>query len=165
MPVYPANTYKSTTHRLNLGVLTEARATNIDLDHSDKNGKTRGTSFQSKSKPLIANAGNEVVLSAGEFIVRYDGIFKANKEYPGTLLIPELLEPSSIDSRNVLRKRKTIPKIDLSEVGEKYQDHILVSTTYEIDLHYLASCGKIAHMHGSLWEDLRKERPPMLQKE
>ncbi|QRW17450.1 GMC oxidoreductase [Rhizoctonia solani] len=190
MPAYAANTYyKSAAHKSNLGVLTEARATNIELDHSEKDVTTRSISFHFNSESLTAKAGKAVVLLAG------------------TLLVRQLLEPSSINSSNVLKNLKFILKADLPGVGENYQDHVLVSTTYEakkgvitydnlgyndtfraaaeaqyekthdgplaasnsmlswIDLHYLASCGKITHMHRSLWEDVRKYKATLLQKE
>ncbi|CCO35169.1 hypothetical protein BN14_09284 [Rhizoctonia solani AG-1 IB] len=187
---YAANTYyKFAAHRSNLVVLTEAQATKIELDNSGKDIIARGVSFQFKGKAFTAKAKKEVILSAG------------------TLLTPQLLELSGIGNTNVLKKHHIAPKVDLPGVGENYQDHILVSTTYEvkkgfvtydnigynatleaaaeaqyqkthdgpltasnsmlsyIDLYYLASSGKIAHMHRSLWEDLEKEKPTPLQKE
>ncbi|CEL61295.1 Choline dehydrogenase OS=Chromohalobacter salexigens (strain DSM 3043 / ATCC BAA-138 / NCIMB 13768) GN=betA PE=1 SV=1 [Rhizoctonia solani AG-1 IB] len=187
---YAANTYyKFAAHRSNLVVLTEAQATKVELDKSGKDVIARGVSFQFKGKIFTAKAKKEVILSAG------------------TLLTPQLLELSGIGNTNVLKKHHITPKVDLPGVGENYQDHILVSTTYElkkgfvtydnigynatlgaaaeaqhqkthdgpltasnsmlsyIDLYYLASSGKIAHMHRSLWEDLEKEKPTPLQKE
>ncbi|KAF8691625.1 GMC oxidoreductase, partial [Rhizoctonia solani] len=186
---YAGNTYyKSAAHRPNLVVLTEAQATKIELDHSGKDVTARGVSFQFKGTSFTAKAKKEVVLSAG------------------TLLTPQLLELSGIGNSDVLKKYQITPKVDLPGVGENYQDHILVSTTYEvkpgfvtydnlgyndtfraaaeahekthdgpmtasnsmlsyIDLYSLASSGKIAHMHRSLWEDLKKEKPTVLQKQ
>ncbi|CAE6423535.1 unnamed protein product [Rhizoctonia solani] len=187
---YAGNTYyKSAAHRPNLVVLTEAQATKIELDHSGKDVTARGVSFQFRGTSFTAKAKKEVVLSAG------------------TLLTPQLLELSGIGNSDVLKKYQITPKVDLPGVGENYQDHILVSTTYEvkpgfvtydnlgyndtfraaaeaqyerthdgpmtasnsmlsyIDLYSLASSGKIAHMHRSLWEDVKKEKPNLLQKE
>ncbi|GAB1525248.1 hypothetical protein RhiTH_008406 [Rhizoctonia solani] len=187
---YAGNTYyKSAAHRPNLVVLTEAQATKIELDHSGKDVTARGVSFQFRGTSFTAKAKKEVVLSAG------------------TLLTPQLLELSGIGNSDVLKKHQITPKVNLPGVGEDYQDHILVSTTYEvkqgfvtydnlgyndtfraaaeaqyekthdgpmtasnsmlsyIDLYSLASSGKIAHMHRSLWEDLKKEKPTVLQKQ
>ncbi|KAF8676953.1 alcohol oxidase [Rhizoctonia solani] len=162
---YAGNTYyKSAAHRPNLVVLTEAQATKIELGHSGKDVTARGVSFQFRGTSFTAKAKKEVVLSAG------------------TLLTPQLLELSGIGNSDVLKKYQITPKVDLPGVGENYQDHILVSTTYEVKPGFVTYdnlgyndtfraaaeaqySGKIAHMHRSLWEDVKKEKPKLLQKE
>ncbi|GAB1525251.1 hypothetical protein RhiTH_008409 [Rhizoctonia solani] len=188
-PVCAADTYESAAHRPNLVALTSAQAARIEFDHSAKNVAAKGVSFHFKGTSFTAKARKQVVLSAG------------------TLLTPQLLELSGIGNSDVLKKHQITPKVNLPGVGEDYQDHILVSTTYEvkqgvvtydnlgyndtfraaakaqyektydgpltasnsmlsyIDLYSLASSGKIAHMHRSLWEDVKKEKPTVLQKE
>ncbi|KAF8751623.1 GMC oxidoreductase [Rhizoctonia solani] len=163
---YAGNTYyKSAAHRPNLVVLTEAQATKIELDHSGKDVTARGVSFQFRGTSFTAKAKKEVVLSAGEYSSH-----------------PQLLELSGIGNSDVLKKYQITPKVDLPGVGENYQDHILVSTTYEVKPGFVTYdnlgynntfraaaeaqySGKIAHMHRSLWEDVKKEKPNLLQKE
>ncbi|CAE6478942.1 unnamed protein product [Rhizoctonia solani] len=189
LPVAVTDTYESAAHRPNLVALTSAQAARIEFDHSAKNVAAKGVSFHFKGTSFTAKARKEVVLSTG------------------TLLTPQPLELSGIGNSDVLKKHQITPKVDLPGVGEDYQDHILVSTTYEvkqgfvtydnlgyndtfraateaqyekthdgpmtasnsmlsyIDLYSLASSGKIAHMHRSLWEDVKKEKPTLLQKE
>ncbi|KAH7318881.1 alcohol oxidase [Rhizoctonia solani] len=112
---YAANTYyRSVAHRPNLVVLTEAQATKIELEHGEGGVTATGVSFVHHNKTFTAKAKKEVILSAG------------------TLLTPQLLELSGIGSSDVLKKHGITPKVELPGVGENYQDHILVSTTYEV---------------------------------
>ncbi|CAE6525126.1 unnamed protein product [Rhizoctonia solani] len=112
---YAANTYyKAAAGRSNLVVLTEAQATKIELEHSGEGATAKGVSFMYQNKTYTAKAKKEVILSAG------------------SLLTPQLLELSGIGSSEVLKKHGITPKVELSGVGENYQDHILVSTTYEV---------------------------------
>ncbi|CAE7066885.1 unnamed protein product [Rhizoctonia solani] len=112
---YAANTYyKHAAHRSNLVVLTEAQATKIELEHTGSGATARGVSFVHQNKTYTAKAKKEVILSAG------------------SLLTPQLLELSGIGGSDVLKKHGITPKVELSGVGENYQDHILVSTTYEV---------------------------------
>ncbi|KAG8685282.1 hypothetical protein FRC11_010832, partial [Ceratobasidium sp. 423] len=112
---YAANTYyKSAAHRSNLVVLTEAQATKIELEKTGKGVTATGVSFVFKNETFTAKAKKEVILSAG------------------TLLTPQLLELSGIGSNQVLKKHGIAPKVELSGVGENYQDHTLVSITYEV---------------------------------
>ncbi|KAF8691966.1 GMC oxidoreductase, partial [Rhizoctonia solani] len=125
----------------------------------------KGVSHHSKSKPLTAEAGKEVLLLA-------------------------VLELSGTGNSNVLQKHKITPNADLLGVWENCQDRVSASTTYEvkkgqppngkardrpltashsmlshIDLYFLASSAKIVHMHRWLWEDVRKEIHMVLPKE
>ncbi|CAE6478199.1 unnamed protein product [Rhizoctonia solani] len=112
---YSANTYyEYAAHRSNLVVLTEAQATKIELEHTGEGVTATGVSFVFKNETFTAKAKKEVILSAG------------------ALLTPQLLELSGIGSDQVLKKHGITPKVELSGVGENYQDHILVSTTYEV---------------------------------
>ncbi|ELU36330.1 GMC oxidoreductase domain-containing protein [Rhizoctonia solani AG-1 IA] len=131
-PVCAADTYESAAHRPNLVALTSAQAARIEFDHSAKNVAAKGVSFHFKGTSFTAKARKEVVLSTGELIMRCGGVFKANKRLSGTLLTPQPLELSGIGNSDVLKKHQITPKVDLPGVGEDYQDHILVSTTYEV---------------------------------
>ncbi|KAJ1307108.1 hypothetical protein OPQ81_001226 [Rhizoctonia solani] len=112
---YAANTYyESVAHRSNLVVLTEAQATKIQLENTREGVTATGVSFVFKNETFTAKAKKEVILSAGTF------------------LTPQLLELSGIGSPDVLKKHGITPKVELSSVGENYQDHVLVSTTYEV---------------------------------
>ncbi|CAE6448906.1 unnamed protein product [Rhizoctonia solani] len=112
---YAANTYyRSAANRPNLVVVTEAQATKIELEHTGDGATARGVSFVYQNKTYTAKAKKEVILSAGSF------------------LTPQLLELSGIGNSQVLKKYGITPRVDLAGVGENYQDHILVSTTYEL---------------------------------
>ncbi|EUC56011.1 choline dehydrogenase [Rhizoctonia solani AG-3 Rhs1AP] len=112
---YAANTYyRSAANRPNLVVVTEAQATKIELEHTGEGATARGVSFVYHNKTYTAKAKKEVILSAGSF------------------LTPQLLELSGIGSSQVLNKYGITPKVELSGVGENYQDHVLVSATYEL---------------------------------
>ncbi|CAE6433092.1 unnamed protein product, partial [Rhizoctonia solani] len=112
---YAANTYyKSAADRSNLVVLTEAQATKVELEHTGAGATARGVSFVHQNKTYTAKVKKEVILSAGSF------------------LTPQLLELSGIGNSQILNKYGITPKVDLPSVGENYQDHVLISTTYEL---------------------------------
>ncbi|CAE6351120.1 unnamed protein product [Rhizoctonia solani] len=117
---YAATTYYAyDAHRPNLVVLTGAQATKInfrDTENSNKTGDLTATGvfFIHKSQSYTVKAKKEVILSAGAF------------------QSPHLLELSGIGNSTILQSNGVKPLIDLPGVGENYQDHVLVTTTYEL---------------------------------
>ncbi|CUA76134.1 Oxygen-dependent choline dehydrogenase [Rhizoctonia solani] len=117
---YAATTYYAyNAHRLNLVVLTGAQATKINFKENGSSKKTEnlvatGVSFVHNSQTYTVKAKKEVILSAGTF------------------QSPHLLELSGIGNSMILEKNGVKTLIDLPGVGENYQDHIYVRTTYEL---------------------------------
>ncbi|KDN38596.1 hypothetical protein RSAG8_09383, partial [Rhizoctonia solani AG-8 WAC10335] len=120
MRSYAATTYYAyNAHRTNLVVLTGAQATKINFKDTGNSNKTgnlvaTGVSFVHKSQPYTVEAKKEVILSAGTF------------------QSPHLLELSGIGNSTILQKNGIKTLIDLPGVGENYQDHLFVGTTYEL---------------------------------
>lgn len=50
----------------------------------------------------------------------------------GSYQSPQLLEQSGIGNSTILRQYGITPLVDLPGVGENLQDHIFLSTTYEL---------------------------------
>ncbi|KAG8754358.1 hypothetical protein FRC11_006697, partial [Ceratobasidium sp. 423] len=117
---YSASTYYAyNAHRPNFVVLTGAQATKInfkDTAGGDKNGNlvATGVSFVHESQTYTVKAKKEVILSAGTF------------------QSPHLLELSGIGNSAILGKNGIETLIDLPSVGENFQDHVSISTTYEL---------------------------------
>ncbi|KAJ1300911.1 hypothetical protein OPQ81_003336 [Rhizoctonia solani] len=117
---YAATTYYAyNAHRTNFAVLTGAQATKINFEKTINNNKPEnlvatGVSFVHDSKTYTVRAKKEVVLSAGAF------------------QSPHLLELSGIGNSKILQKDGIKTLIDLPGVGENYQDHVYVTTTYEL---------------------------------
>ncbi|CAE6433226.1 unnamed protein product [Rhizoctonia solani] len=117
---YSATTYYAyNAHRPNFVVLTGAQATKInfkDTVNANKTGKlvATGVSFIHQSKSYVVKAKKEVILSAGTF------------------QSPQLLELSGIGNSTILLKNGIKTLIDLPGVGENYQDHMVLTTTYEL---------------------------------
>ncbi|KAB5591137.1 Choline dehydrogenase [Ceratobasidium theobromae] len=114
---YAGTTYYAyNAHRPNFVVLTEAQATKINFKNSTAGGKATasGVSFVHNSTTFTVQAKKEVILSAGTFQT------------------PHILELSGIGNSTILRKFGITPVVNLPSVGENYQDHILVPTTYEL---------------------------------
>ncbi|CAE6427441.1 unnamed protein product [Rhizoctonia solani] len=102
--------------------MTGAQATKInfkDAAGSDKTGSlvATGVSFVHGSQTYTVKAKKEVVLSAAPL---------------GTFQSPHLLELSGIGDSKLLEKYGIKTLIDLPGVGENFQDHISVTTTYEL---------------------------------
>ncbi|CUA69309.1 Glucose oxidase [Rhizoctonia solani] len=116
---YAASTYYVyNAHRPNLVVLTGAQATKINFKDTT-GGKpgdlvATGVSFVHKSQTYTVKANKEVILSAGTF------------------QSPHLLELSGIGNSTILEENDIKTLIDLPAVGENYQDHMLVASTYEL---------------------------------
>ncbi|CAE7060958.1 unnamed protein product [Rhizoctonia solani] len=117
---YAATTYYAyNAHRPNLVVLTGAQATKINFKDTVSKNKTEnllatGVSFVHKSQSYTVGAKKEVIISAGAF------------------QSPHLLELSGIGNSTILQNYGIKTLIDLPGVGENYQDHVLVTTTYEL---------------------------------
>ncbi|KAH7337843.1 alcohol oxidase [Rhizoctonia solani] len=117
---YAATTYYAyNAHRPNFVVLTKAQATKInfkDTGNSTKPGNlvATGVSFVHGLQTYTVKAKKEVILSAGTF------------------QSPHLLELSGIGNAKILKKNGIKTLVDLPGVGENYQDHVLVTTTYEL---------------------------------
>lgn len=117
---YAASTYYAyNAHRPNFVVLTGAQATKIRFKHpisGPSGGKVTatGASFSYNSTSFTVSAKREVILAAGTFQT------------------PQLLELSGIGNSTIMRSHGITPLVDLPGVGENLQDHIFVSTNYEL---------------------------------
>ncbi|KAJ1300921.1 hypothetical protein OPQ81_003347 [Rhizoctonia solani] len=117
---YAGTTYYTyNAHRPNLVVLTRAQATKINFKEGASGNKTgnlvaTGVSFTYQSQAYTVKANKEVILSAGTF------------------QSPHLLELSGIGNSTILQNNGVKTLIDLPGVGENYQDHMLITTTYEL---------------------------------
>ncbi|KEP46778.1 glucose dehydrogenase [Rhizoctonia solani 123E] len=116
---YAASTYYAyNAHRPNFVVLTGAQATKINFKDSS-NSKTKGlvatgVSFMHQSQTYTVKVRKEVIISAGTF------------------QSPHLLELSGIGNSTILQRNGIKTIIDLPGVGKNYQDHVFVTTTYEL---------------------------------
>ncbi|CUA71924.1 Pyranose dehydrogenase 1 [Rhizoctonia solani] len=116
---YAATTYYAyNAHRHNLVVLTGAQATKINFKDTQRNKAgnvvATGVSFVHKSQSYAVKVKKEVIISAGTF------------------QSPHLLELSGIGNSAILQKNGIKPVVDLPGVGENYQDHMFVATSFEL---------------------------------
>ncbi|KAG8742275.1 hypothetical protein FRC11_014434 [Ceratobasidium sp. 423] len=117
---YAATTYYAyNAHRPNLVVLTGAQATKINFKDTANGNKSEnlvatGVSFVYQSQTYTVQAKKDVILSAGTF------------------QSPHILELSGIGNSTILQKNGIETLIDLPGVGENYQDHMVLTTTYEL---------------------------------
>ncbi|CAE6451424.1 unnamed protein product [Rhizoctonia solani] len=117
---YAANTYFAyNSGRQNFVVLTGAQATKIEFRNSTSgkpDGKlsATGVSYVHNSTTYSVKSKKEVILSTGSFQT------------------PQLLELSGIGNFSVLRQNGITPLIDLPGVGENLQDHLFLSSSYEL---------------------------------
>ncbi|KAJ1300912.1 hypothetical protein OPQ81_003337 [Rhizoctonia solani] len=117
---YAANTYFAyNSGRTNFVVITGAQATKVEFDNSTSrrpDGKltATGVSFVHNSTIYTVKAKKEVILSAGAFQT------------------PQLLELSGIGNATILRQNGITPLVDLPGVGENLQDHLFLSSSYEL---------------------------------
>ncbi|KDN44352.1 hypothetical protein RSAG8_05616, partial [Rhizoctonia solani AG-8 WAC10335] len=117
---YAATTYYAcNAHRPNFIVLTGAQATKINFSDTTSNNRTRnlvatGVTFVHQSHTYTVKARKEVIISAGTF------------------QSPHLLELSGIGNPTILQRNDIRTLIELPGVGENYQDHMFVTTTYEL---------------------------------
>lgn len=100
---------KDARHRLNLTIMTGARATRVLLD-----GHTAtGIEMLVDGKPTQVSARREVILSAG------------------SIMSPHLLEMSGIGRPDILQKIGIPTLHELPDVGENLVDHLQVRRTYQ----------------------------------
>ncbi|CAE6497422.1 unnamed protein product [Rhizoctonia solani] len=117
---YAANTYFAyNSGRKNLVVLTGAQATKVEFKNATTgkpHGKltATGVSFVHNSTTYVVRAKKEVILSTGTFQT------------------PQLLELSGIGNSTILQQSGITPLVDLPGVGENLQDHIFLSSSYEL---------------------------------
>ncbi|KAF8313116.1 alcohol oxidase [Clavulina sp. PMI_390] len=108
--------YVPNASRPNLVVLTSAHVVKLVLTGTGEPYTISGVQFTTSGSDKVyeVKAKREVILSAGAF---------------GT---PQLLELSGIGGRVVLEKAGVEVKVELPGVGENLQDHVYVSSTYEM---------------------------------
>ena len=101
--------YAPNAARPNLLVVTGAQVTKIVTSQAGSSGNltATGITFVSGSQTYTANASREVILSAG------------------SVQTPQLLELSGIGNKTLLESLGIESKLDLPEVGENYQDHLI----------------------------------------
>ncbi|KAF8313115.1 alcohol oxidase [Clavulina sp. PMI_390] len=108
--------YAPNASRPNLVVLPSAQATKLIVTGTGEPYTISGVQFTAAGSDKVyeVKAKREVILSAGAF---------------GT---PQLLELSGIGRRDVLERVGIEVKVELPGVGENLQDHVYVSSTYEM---------------------------------
>ncbi|OJA17974.1 hypothetical protein AZE42_08951 [Rhizopogon vesiculosus] len=106
--------------RPNLRILSGATATRVLFQDGIGEGGLRatGVSFMSNNSYYTVNATQEVILSAG--------VFKT----------PQLLELSGIGNATLLKEFGIDPLLDLPGVGENLQEHIFITTEFELNNGY-----------------------------
>ncbi|KAH9924717.1 uncharacterized protein B0H18DRAFT_955336 [Fomitopsis serialis] len=106
---YDGAYYAPNAARPNLLVVTGAQVTKIVTSQAGSSGNltATGITFVSGSQTYTANASREVILSAG------------------SVQTPQLLELSGIGNKTLLESLGIESKLDLPEVGENYQDHLI----------------------------------------
>ncbi|KAK4673891.1 hypothetical protein QC763_115920 [Podospora pseudopauciseta] len=107
---YSANEYLPKA-KSNLVVLTETRVAKVNLKKSGKLQRATGVTL---TDGTVITARKEVILSAG------------------SIQSPNLLELSGIGGSDILKAAKIKQLIDLPGVGENYQEHLLVSISYQV---------------------------------
>ncbi|KAF8604818.1 alcohol oxidase [Ceratobasidium sp. AG-I] len=114
---YAASTYYAyNAGRSNFVVLTGAQVTKINFANTTSKGKitATGVTFVSNSTSFSVTARKEVILSAGSY------------------QSPQLLELSGIGNSTILKQYGITPLVDLPGVGENLQDHLFLTTSYEL---------------------------------
>ena len=112
---YSANAYwKPASSRPNLHVVTNAQATKIVFDPTEKPLHATSVNFVARNETFTAQVKQEVILSAGAF------------------QSPHLLEVSGIGNAKILKKHGVEALVDNVNVGENLQDHVLALLSYEV---------------------------------
>ena len=108
--------YAPIAERKNLHVVTSALIDTVELDASNPdNVVATGVVFSHKGTTYTAKASREVILSAG------------------TIASPAILERSGIGSKDLCDQLGIKNVIDNANVGENFQDHLMVSINYEVN--------------------------------
>ncbi|KAF8679837.1 GMC oxidoreductase [Rhizoctonia solani] len=175
--------YKSASHRSNYVVLTGAQAIKIEFDHSEEDTVVRRVSCCFKSKPLTARARNNV-LPAGILLtpqllelggVGNGNVLKKHKislnvdlplvgeNYQDHILVliiykvkKAFVTYDNLGYNHTFRAAAEAQYSKKTRNGPLTAFHFMLS---HIDLGYLASSSTIAHIHRSLWKDVKKEKP------
>ncbi|KZV86926.1 alcohol oxidase [Exidia glandulosa HHB12029] len=117
---YAANAYyEPNSQRKNLMLLLQSQVLKVELsDKKDHNGNLRatGVTYQdmTTNKVYTASAAKEVIVSGG-------GIQS-----------PQMLELSGIGNQTLLQSLGIKTRINLPDVGENYQDHLISFQTLEV---------------------------------
>ncbi|KAI6140817.1 GMC oxidoreductase [Pisolithus tinctorius] len=106
--------YCPSAKRPNLHVLSGATVTRVLFDNSTSNLTATGVAFVSGGSQYVVNATREIVLSTG------------------VLKTPQLLELSGVGNATLLKNLGINPLIDLPGVGENLQEHIFITSQYEL---------------------------------
>ncbi|KAI0518554.1 oxidoreductase [Xylaria bambusicola] len=104
--------YEPNRQRENLHVVLNAHVTKIIFSDGELQPKATGVQYNHEGQIKIANAGKEIIISAG------------------ALQSPKLLELSGIGNAEILRRHGIEVVKDLPGVGENLQDHIVCDITY-----------------------------------
>jgi choline dehydrogenase-like flavoprotein len=102
--------YEANKERPNLKVLCEALVNKVNIDGTT----ATGVNFRYGGNTYDVNVKKEVIVSGG------------------TIMSPQILELSGVGNPEILRKAGVECKIDLPQVGENFQDHVLVGAGYEV---------------------------------
>ncbi|KAF8501342.1 GMC oxidoreductase-domain-containing protein [Hysterangium stoloniferum] len=102
--------------RDNIFIVTQAHATRVVLSEDTASGKlfATGVEFISHGETFLAHTSKEVIISAG------------------ALQTPKVLELSGIGDKGLLSSQGIRCLIDLPQVGENYQDHLGVTSLFEL---------------------------------
>ncbi|GAB1518062.1 hypothetical protein RhiTH_001120 [Rhizoctonia solani] len=176
-------------HESNYVVLTGAQAIKIEFDHSEEDAVARRVSCCFKSKSLTAKARKNVVLPAGILLtpqlLKLGGVGNENvlKKHKISLNVnlPVVGEnyQDHISVLIIYKVKKAFVAYD--NLGYNHTFRAAAEAQYKktrngplttfhfmlshVDLGYLVSSSTIAHIHRSLWKDVKKEKPKVLQKD
>jgi choline dehydrogenase-like flavoprotein len=140
---YSANSYLPLAGS-NLDILTNTKVAKVDFAPQFKRGY---------AAPLVATG---VTLSNGTKIAACKEVILS----AGSIGSPGLLELSGIGQPAVLQAAGITPLLNLSSVGENYQDHVRISATYKLKDNFTTfdpliydSSGDFAQQQLQLWLD------------
>lgn len=102
--------YEANKERPNLKVLCEALVNRVNIEGA----KATGVNLIYGGSHYNVHVRKEVIVSGG------------------TIMSPQILELSGIGNPEVLKAAGVECKIDLPQVGENFQDHVVVAAAYEV---------------------------------
>jgi choline dehydrogenase-like flavoprotein len=102
--------YEANKDRPNLKVLCEALVNKVNIQGTT----ATGVNFRYGGNTYDVKAKKEVIVSGG------------------TIMSPQILELSGIGNPEILRKAGVECKINLPQVGENFQDHVLTAAGYKV---------------------------------
>ncbi|KAJ3915490.1 alcohol oxidase, partial [Lentinula edodes] len=110
---YATTAYKLTLERNpNIVLLLNAMVTEVIFNDSSQGLQATSVKYFKNNRTFTASAKREVIISAG------------------AVQTPQLLELSGIGNAELLKKMGIVPLLDISAVGENFQDHISVPTSF-----------------------------------